>query len=180
LYLAGDSGLELCGDGPQQKVQKVRKTREVLIDLGGIAKGYAVDLAILALQQAGIGSACVNAGGDLRVLGSNPFPIAIRDPANITGTGATIALANGALATSATYFSARLLGPQLAANGKLSDGKVSALVDGRSGQPVTSACSATVQASECMLADALTKIVMATGDAHHPLLARFGASALLL
>lgn len=177
LYQAGDSGLVLCGEGPQHQVRKVR---EVLIDLGGIAKGYAVDQAILALQQAGIASACVNAGGDLRVLGSNPFAIAIRDPASITGVGATIALTNGALATSAIYFSGRLLGPEQAANEKMSDAKVSALIDGRSGQPVTSACSATVQASECMLADALTKVVIATGNAHHPMLARFGASALLL
>jgi thiamine biosynthesis lipoprotein len=39
------------------------------VDLGGIAKGYAIDLAIEALRAAGCGSGLVNAGGDLRVYG---------------------------------------------------------------------------------------------------------------
>ena len=189
MYRAGDSGLALIFDG---KAHQVCKTRSVLIDVGGIAKGYAVDRAILALQNAGIASACVNAGGDLRVLGDTPFMVAIRDPASVTGVGATIALANGALATSATYFSARPIGIGHdderchAQTGPEEDKKkqhsqqVSALIDGRTGEAVVGTASATVQAPQCMVADALTKIVIVSGDAHHPLLARFGASAWLL
>ncbi len=41
----------------------------IQIDLGAVAKGYALDLAIMILQQQGIKNAVVNAGGDLRVLG---------------------------------------------------------------------------------------------------------------
>ncbi|MFT5643625.1 MAG: thiamine biosynthesis lipoprotein [Janthinobacterium sp.] len=177
-YQQGDSGLALHFDG---KVHTVHKKRSVLIDVGGIAKGYAVDQAILALQQAGIASACVNAGGDVRVLGDTPFSIAIRDPSSVTGIGAKVHLANAALATSATYFSARSSGNGQDKQGAGGDRqKISALIDGRSGQSVITTASATVQAQTCMVADALTKIVMATGDAHHPLLARYGASALLL
>ena len=163
-YHAGDCGLRPESDG------HFRKTRDVLIDLGGIAKGYAVDVAIVALQQAGITSACVNAGGDVRVLGTTPFAIAIRDPAIITGSSVTVDLANAALATSATYFSARKFGSQ----------HVSAMVDGRSGEAISTPHSVTVQAADCLHADALTKVVMASGDAVHPLLAHHGAQAFIL
>ena len=53
------------------------------IDLGGIAKGYAVDRAIALLRQAGIRHALVSAGGDSRLLGDRrgrPWFIGIRHP----------------------------------------------------------------------------------------------------
>ena len=148
----------------------VHKTHTVIIDVGGIAKGYAVDCAIDVLQRAGIQSACVNAGGDLRVLGDMPFSIAIRDPITVTGIAQQITIANSALATSAPYFSRSVHG------GKA----VSALVDGRTGMPVTQSISASVTAPTCMIADALTKIVIASGDTHHFLLERFGAQAFMI
>lgn len=163
-YVAADCGLLLEADGC------LRKTRDVLIDLGGIAKGYAVDVAIAALQQAGIISACVNAGGDVRVLGTTAFAIAIRDPISLTGSTVTVDLTEAALATSATYFSARQIGSR----------HVSALVDGRSGEAIDTRHSVTVQAADCLHADALTKVVMASGDVRHPSLARHGAQAFLL
>jgi thiamine biosynthesis lipoprotein len=60
----------------------------VRIDLGGIAKGYAVDRCIAILQDAGVKSAMVNAGGDTRVLGKHwkqPWMVGIRDPRNEEG-----------------------------------------------------------------------------------------------
>jgi len=50
----------------------------VAIDLGGIAKGYAVDRAITALQLAGCRSGVVNAGGDVRVFGELSQQMTIR------------------------------------------------------------------------------------------------------
>ncbi len=53
------------------------------IDLGGIAKGYAVDQSIRLLQQRGIHHALVSAGGDSRLLGDRrgrPWIIGIRNP----------------------------------------------------------------------------------------------------
>ncbi|HET9379084.1 MAG TPA: FAD:protein FMN transferase [Chthoniobacterales bacterium] len=50
----------------------------VCLDLGGIAKGFAVDEAIAVLERAGIDTALVNAGGDLRTSGS--FSVGIRHP----------------------------------------------------------------------------------------------------
>jgi FAD:protein FMN transferase len=52
--------------------------RAARVDLGGIAKGYAIDLAVAALRRAGARSGLVNAGGDLRVFGSERWPVHVR------------------------------------------------------------------------------------------------------
>jgi thiamine biosynthesis lipoprotein len=148
----------------------IRKTSAAWIDLGGIAKGYAVDLAVDALRQSGVRSACVNAGGDLRAFGDLAYPVAIRHPRRPQAAAAHVRLHDGALATSGTYFSHK----------HVDDRECSALVDGAGGRPVTGAFSASVFAPSCMLADALTKVVMARADARHPALNQFGASAMVL
>jgi len=148
----------------------VRKLAPGWIDLGGIAKGYAVDLAIAALCEAGIGSACVNAGGDLRVLGSEPWPVAVRDPQAPLRTGKLLQVADSALATSAAYFTTR----------RHEDQQVCALLDGRSGEPLPNCASVTVQAPRCVAADALTKIVFASGNPHHPALRVWDATAFII
>ncbi len=70
------------------------------LDLGGIAKGLAVDAALSRLQEIGVETALVNAGGDLAVYGrppdGAPWPVAV--PTR-TGTQ-TVTLQHGALATS--------------------------------------------------------------------------------
>lgn len=151
----------------------VRKLAPGWIDLGGIAKGYAVDLAIGALIDAGVGSACVNAGGDLRVFGADAVPVAIRDPRNpynLRRGGASVLLRNEAMATSASYFSIK----------EWEGGQVCALIDGRSGAPLPSAASVSVRAPRCALADALTKVIAASGDIDHPALREFEATALII
>ena len=66
------------------------------VDFGGIAKGYAVDLAAAVMRRAGIRHGLINAGGDLRVFGDLPWPVIIR-----TGDSAmALELRNCALATS--------------------------------------------------------------------------------
>jgi thiamine biosynthesis lipoprotein len=64
----------------------------VQLDFGGIAKGYGIDKAIEHLREMGIENAIVNAGGDLRAIGSRdgqPWRIAIRRPSG-TGVFATV------------------------------------------------------------------------------------------
>lgn len=67
------------------------------IDLGGIAKGYAVDQAIDALQFAGCSGGLVNAGGDLRIFG-DPQQVLIRindqETANITVHNTALAVSD--------------------------------------------------------------------------------------
>ena len=148
----------------------LEKCRDDFLDLGGIAKGYAVDQAILALQNLGIQQACVNAGGDLRVIGAQAIEIAIRDPAAPQTMAGTVTLINQALATSASYFSAKQYGEQ----------QVSALVHGGTGAALLERCSVSVRAPECLWADALTKVVAASGNAQHACLDLFFAEAFII
>jgi thiamine biosynthesis lipoprotein len=149
---------------------RVRKLAPGWIDLGGIAKGYAVDLAVEALAAGGIESGCVNAGGDLRVFGAEPLPVAVRSPEAPAAAALLLMLKGEAIATSGSYFSSRTY------HGK----QVSALLDARDGSPLAGKRSASVRAPRCVLADALTKVVAASGDASHPALAAFGATAFIL
>ena len=75
------------------------------IDLGGIAKGYAVDRSIELLARAGIRNALVSAGGDTRVMGKRrewPWQVGIRDPRK-DGIVSMIPLEDAAISTSGDY-----------------------------------------------------------------------------
>lgn len=148
----------------------VRKLAHGWVDVGGIAKGYAVDLAVAALRRAGVASGCVNAGGDLRGFGDHDWPVAVRDPLAPGRAAAQVLVRDEALATSAAYFSTRRHGGR----------PISALVDGSNGEPLLAASSVSVRAPRCAVADALTKVVLASGDAQHPALAASQASAFII
>jgi len=89
------------------KCSTLRFLKEALqIDLGGIAKGYAVDRAIELLQTAGIQSAVVTAGGDSRMLGDlgdRPRTVGIRHPRKPEEYAVLIPLADTAISTSGDY-----------------------------------------------------------------------------
>lgn len=77
------------------------------IDLGGIAKGYAIDRAIEVLRSLGCPRGLVNAGGDLAGFGEHPWPVSI--PHSETAAALIdIELSNSALATSARHADAHL------------------------------------------------------------------------
>ena len=138
------SDIELLDDS------RVRFHRPLRIDLGGIAKGYAVDCAIETLRQAGVDEALVNAGGDLRALGRQPQPVRLRHPQHPALAAHALSLCNEALATSANYYSRRTSAV----------GEVSPLLDPRSRRPWLGSASVSVRAADCMSADALTKVVL--------------------
>lgn len=77
---------------------QARLRRPVLITLDGIAKGYAVDYAILMMKRCGLNSGWVNAGGDLRVYGDIALPIQRRELSD--GFSNLGHLKNAALSTS--------------------------------------------------------------------------------
>jgi thiamine biosynthesis lipoprotein len=127
---------------------QVRRNRNVRIDLGGMAKGFAVDQAVSAMRASGATGGIVNAGGDLRVFGPMPERVSVRHPA-APGTFVPLAqITESAMATSANYFDAP-------GKGRLrrSDGQEMWLKGG----------SVTVTAPTCIVADALTKVVAAVG-----------------
>ena len=147
---------------------RVRLRRPLWIDLGGIAKGYAVDAATAALRGVGIGSGLVNAGGDLRAFGDTAWPVAVRDPARPGVALRLPELRNMSLATSAWMSEADDAigrGPH---------------IDPWRRQDPPRFASVSVVAATCMMADALTKVVMAQGAAAIAVLERFGARALTI
>ncbi len=78
----------------------------IKIDLGGIAKGYAVDRAIDILGKFGIAHANVSAGGDSRLLGDHrgrPWIVGIKNPRNQNDVAIKLPLTNEALSTSGDY-----------------------------------------------------------------------------
>ncbi|KAF3996358.1 FAD:protein FMN transferase [Glaciimonas immobilis] len=163
-YISGPAALVMEGEC------QLRKNGKVWVDLGGIAKGYAVDIAIAALREMGIRSACVNAGGDLRAYGDIAYPVLIRDPRSRLVAGFCTELKNAALATSGSYFTQK----------QVRDQTCSALIDGRNGSPIIKQISASVLAPSCMLADALTKVVLASGNPTLEILQQFDATAFII
>jgi thiamine biosynthesis lipoprotein len=88
--------------------QTVRFSQKgVRIDLGGIAKGYAVDRGVEILKARGFTHAYVGAGGDSRIVGDRfgkPWMVGIRDPSKGPGSVITsIPLVDAAISTSGDY-----------------------------------------------------------------------------
>ncbi|HSM36468.1 MAG TPA: FAD:protein FMN transferase [Longimicrobiales bacterium] len=79
----------------------------VALDLGGIAKGYAVDLAARALRHQGVFDALVNAGGDLSVMGrsaeGDAWVVGVRSPDDPARLVASLRVGDAAIATSGDY-----------------------------------------------------------------------------
>ncbi len=114
--------------------------RNALVTLDGIAKGYAVDLAIEAMQAQGALSGWVNAGGDIRVFGNISLPVQIRNEHQALGE--VFQVENTALATSCvnTHYDKRFPG----------------LIYHRQHTPQIGTWS--ILAHKAWLADALTKV----------------------
>lgn len=150
--------------------RRVRLTRRIRIDVSGIAKGYAVDIAIHALQACGMVAGCVNAGGDLRLFGDAAQTLHVRAPHAPTQILPLMALSEGAAATSAAYFSQRRHAGRM----------IAPLIHPHTRTPCTTQRSITVLAQTCMHADALTKVVHADAAQAAKILARYNARALMV
>jgi thiamine biosynthesis lipoprotein len=144
----------------------VRFRHPLWIDVSGIAKGYAVDRAIERLQQFGPRQICVNAGGDLRVVGPDEERVALQLPA-LDDTVPVLNIQDAAVASSSGHVQARL------SNGEIRGPHV----DAQLGRPVPTNRFACVIAESCLIADALTKPVLALGPQSEPILRQFGALA---
>ena len=142
----------------------------VRIDLGGIAKGHAVDCAVATLEACGVASGWVNAGGDLAAFGPEPHAVHIRHPRNPARLACHVDVANEALASSARRFDP-FYGAATAS---------SAVIDPATQRAPEMVDGATVRAPSCVIADALTKIVMIAGAQAGDLIAHYQASALIM
>jgi thiamine biosynthesis lipoprotein len=140
---------------------------DVRLDLGGIAKGFAVDEAIGVLKRAGINSALVNAGGDLRTSGA--FSVGIRHPHQPAQPFISFSVNDLALATSGHYF----------ADQSFDGTRVGPFVDPRCQRLRGDLLSVTVVATRAAIADALTKTVMLDPTNAAAVLRRLSAAALV-
>jgi thiamine biosynthesis lipoprotein len=127
------------------------------IDLGGFAKGHAVDNAVAILTRLGIAHAMVAAGGDSHVIGQRdggrPWSVAIRDPRHPDGIVAVLPLENTAISTSGDYerYFER-------------DGvRCHHLIDPRTGKSPSAIRSVTVIADDGLTTEALSKTVFVLG-----------------
>jgi len=147
-----------------QKIEIKTATSEVFlsapgmaIDLGAIAKGYAVDQACTALAQRGLANYLVNAGGDLRTQGwkekGQPWIIGLQHPRLKDNLIAKVHLSAAALATSGDYERFFIK------NGE----RYHHLLDPLTGQPARQCQSVTVMAPSAMDADALATTVFILG-----------------
>lgn len=148
----------------------VQFKQPLYLDLGGIAKGFAVDLALHCLRQRGIEHAVINAGGDLRVMGNIEEPIYTRNPIQPQQVQYLGCLSDGAIATSGSYFATKDNRQSL----------VSHLICPLTQQSIVTAQSFTVLAPQAWLADALTKVLVLSRNIDHACLKRFGAQGLIV
>jgi len=138
------NGLEIHSDNPA-----------VQLDFGGIAKGYAVDLSIELLRDMGIKNAIVNAGGDLRAMGSHgqrAWRVAVRKPGG-GSIGSLDVQGDEAIFTSGNYERFRQHETQRYAH----------ILDPRTGWPAKDIASVTVITSEGLLADAAATALVVAG-----------------
>jgi len=133
-----------------------------------VAKGFAVDRAVEALQALGVPHGLVNAGGDIAAFGADPFTVHIRDPRDAGRILTEVHLHNEAIASSGAALDRPAGAPRVA------------IVDPSTGRFANTIAGATVRVSRCVVADALTKLVVVAGRSADALLTRYGASALLV
>ena len=128
----------------------------VRIDLGGIAKGHAVDRGIAILQQRGIRHALVSAGGDSRIIGDRfgkPWIVGIRHPDHKDQVIARIPLVDTAISTSGDYER------YFDENGV----RYHHIIDPATGHPASKVRSATILAPTATRTDGLSKTAFVLG-----------------
>jgi FAD:protein FMN transferase len=127
---------------------------DMRLDLGGIAKGYAVDQALHILSRMGVGSALVSGGGDLAVSGPPPgkrgwlVELPPLDASNAP-PARYVLLSHAGLSTSGDLFQ------RLEINGK----RYSHIIDPQTGIGLTDHSLVTVIAPDDFTADSLTKVM---------------------
>ena len=131
----------------------------VWLDLGGVAKGFAVDEAVRVLRNAGVVAGIVNAGGDLRSFGYKPgkrlWKIGIQDPDDPQELAGILEVGEVSVATSGDY--QRYF--------EFEGTRYHHILDPSTGYPARSGIrSATVLARDCALADALATAAFVMGS----------------
>ena len=148
---------------------QIRLNQRVHFDLGGIAKGYAVDRGIEVLKNFEIKNALINAGGDLRIIGGIEQSIYLKESLHGDTYIYMGKLKDGAVATSSTRFGRD--------NKK---GGMSYLIHPKTGECIEDDLSYSIVASTCVVADCLTKALAIEKNIHAPYFETFGAIPIIV
>lgn len=128
----------------------------VRIDLGGIAKGYAVDRAVEIVRECGIKEAMISAGGDSRILGKKrgkPWIIGIQHPRKPDDLAILLPLSDTAISTSGDYQRFFMV-----------DGKrIHHIINPATGQSANQNWSTTVTGPDALTTDALSTTIFVLG-----------------
>jgi thiamine biosynthesis lipoprotein len=148
---------------------------DVGVDLGGIAKGYALDRARTALLRRGVRSAYLDLGGNVATLGAapdgRPWRLGIRHPRRPDALIGVLEVGEASVSTSGD--AERFVEDEY--------GRARHVIDPRTGRPADALVSATVVAASAMLADGLSTAAVVMGrDAFADLLPRVGGLAVLV
>jgi len=130
----------------------------MMLDLGGIAKGYAADEAMVVLRRHGLNRSMVAAGGDIAVgdppPGKEAWVIGIADLDSVDATPSRyLALRDSAVSTSGDANQNVVIGGV----------RYSHIIDPRSGLALTGRSSVTVVASDCATSDGLATAACVLG-----------------
>ena len=128
----------------------------VQLDFGAFGKGYGIDLAIEKLRKMGIENAIVNAGGDLRAIGSRsgtPWRIAIRRPSGAGVLGVIKTDSDESIFTSGDY----------ERNFVWQGVRYHHIIDPRTGYPAKGVSSVTVIHTDATTADAAATALFVAG-----------------
>jgi FAD:protein FMN transferase len=129
----------------------------VELDLGGIAKGYAVDRAAEILRESGITSALITSGSSIRAIGSPPgrsaWPVEVDDPTDRSMHMTTIDLKDQSISTSGCHEKSF----------KMAGKTYCHIMDPRTGRPIEGILGATIVTPSGVEAEALSKAVMILG-----------------
>ena len=135
--------------------------RGMAIDLGGIAKGFALDRAAAVLRAGGATRARLNFGGELRTLGAG-WSVAVANPAARLKPAVWLEVGDGAVSTSAQ-----------SERGFVRRGlRYGHVLDPRTGRPIRTRASVTVLARDGTRADALSTALLVMGRVRAALFAR--------
>lgn len=150
--------------------------RPLLLDLGAVAKGLAIDMATKELRDAGYEDFTVDAGGDLYFAGSNaagePWSVGIRHPRSDGQLIEALRVSNTAVCTSGDY--------ERRASGD-NDAIEHHIIDPRTGASASRCASVTTLASSAMIADALGTAAFVLGPIDGlALLERHGIDAVIV
>jgi thiamine biosynthesis lipoprotein len=129
----------------------------IWLDFGGIAKGYAIDQAVEILNKHHIDNAIINAGGDLRSIGSKdkiPWRVAIQSPTDWSMLAEIMIKGDESVFTSGNYQRYKEFDGQ----------RYSHIINPTTGMPVVEIVSATVIAENGILADAAATALVVAGD----------------